>query len=191
MILFHHLTSIASYVRMNDETKGQKQALIDPKRKRVRSAQTIPSNNHPINSKQLLISPRHAANTPHGSDRDPCTFAAVPNACRHERMIPPGHRAADVFERCGIKICLLAGGRSSPHRPNGQNDAVRRCCLGCCGSNSCGLTSVGVRPPPTDPFQWSRHTSALRSPCSFCCCHSSSGVWSGRHGPWPSSRTYS
>ena len=23
-LLFHHLTSIASYVRMNDETKGQK-----------------------------------------------------------------------------------------------------------------------------------------------------------------------
>ena len=119
-----------------------------------------------------LISPCYAAATPHGSDRDPCTFAAVPNACRHERMIPPGHRAADVFERCGIKICLLAGGRSSPHRPNGQNDAVRRCCLGCCGSNSCGLMSVGVPPPPTDPFQWSRHTSALRSPRSFCCCHS-------------------
>ena len=119
-----------------------------------------------------LISPCHAAATPHGSDRDPCTFAAVPNACRHERMIPPGHRAADVFERCGIKICLLAGGRSSPHRPNGQNDAIRRCCLGCCGSNSCGLTSVGVPPPPIAPFQWPRHTSALRSPRSFCCCHS-------------------
>ena len=57
MILFHHLTSIASYVRMNDETKGQKQALIDPKQERVRSAQTIPSNNRPINSKQLLIFP--------------------------------------------------------------------------------------------------------------------------------------
>ncbi|ETK03212.1 hypothetical protein T229_15585 [Tannerella sp. oral taxon BU063 isolate Cell 5] len=57
MILFHHLTSIASYVRMNDETKGQKQVLIDPKQKRERSAQTIPLNNHPINSKQLLISP--------------------------------------------------------------------------------------------------------------------------------------
>ena len=33
MILFHHLTSIASYVRINDGTKGQKQAPIDPKRK--------------------------------------------------------------------------------------------------------------------------------------------------------------
>ena len=31
MILFHHLTSIASYVRINDGTKGQKQAPIDPK----------------------------------------------------------------------------------------------------------------------------------------------------------------
>ena len=83
MILFHHLTSIASYVRMNDETKGQKQALIDPKQKRERSAQTIPSNNRPINSKQLLISPCHAADTPYGPERDPCTFAAVQNACRH------------------------------------------------------------------------------------------------------------
>ena len=127
-----------------------------------------PSAPHPFE----LISSRHAAATPHGSERDPCTFAAVPNACRHERMIPPGHRAADVFERCGIKICLLAGGRSSPHRPSGQNDAVRHCCLGCCGSNSCGLTSVGVPPPPIAPFQWPRRTSAPRSPRSFCCCHS-------------------
>ena len=39
MILFHHLTSIASYVRINDGTKGQKQAPIDPKQKGVRSAQ--------------------------------------------------------------------------------------------------------------------------------------------------------
>ena len=31
MILFHHLTSIASYVRINDGTKGQKQIPIDPK----------------------------------------------------------------------------------------------------------------------------------------------------------------
>ena len=31
MILFHHLTSIASYVRINDGTKGQKQAPIAPK----------------------------------------------------------------------------------------------------------------------------------------------------------------
>ena len=31
MILFHHLMSIASYVRINDGTKGQKQTPIDPK----------------------------------------------------------------------------------------------------------------------------------------------------------------
>ena len=31
MVLFHHLTSIASYVRINDGTKGQKQALMAPK----------------------------------------------------------------------------------------------------------------------------------------------------------------
>ena len=31
MILFHHLMSIASYVRINDGTKGQKQAPIAPK----------------------------------------------------------------------------------------------------------------------------------------------------------------
>ena len=66
MILFHHLTSIASYVRMNDETKGQKQALIDPKQKRERSAQTIPSNNRPINSKQLLSPKKMGVEGLHG-----------------------------------------------------------------------------------------------------------------------------
>ena len=66
MILFHHLTSIAGYVRMNDETKGQKQALIDPKQKRERSAQTIPSNNHPINSKQLLSPKKMGAESLYG-----------------------------------------------------------------------------------------------------------------------------
>ena len=34
MILPHHLTSIANYVRINDGTKGQKQAPIDPKQAR-------------------------------------------------------------------------------------------------------------------------------------------------------------
>ena len=35
MILFHHLTSIAKLpVRINDGTKGQKQAPIDPKERR-------------------------------------------------------------------------------------------------------------------------------------------------------------
>ena len=42
MILPHHLTSIANYVRINDETKGQKQAPIDPKQKGERSAKTAP-----------------------------------------------------------------------------------------------------------------------------------------------------
>ena len=35
MILFHHLTSIASYVRINDGTKGLKQAPIDPKKEKA------------------------------------------------------------------------------------------------------------------------------------------------------------
>ena len=34
MILFHHETSIASYVRINEGTKGQKQASIGTKQER-------------------------------------------------------------------------------------------------------------------------------------------------------------
>jgi len=41
-ILIHLLRSIASYVRINDGIKGQKQAPIDPKWKGERSAQTAP-----------------------------------------------------------------------------------------------------------------------------------------------------
>ena len=55
MILFHHQTSIASYVRINDGTKGQKQAPIDPKQERRKICLNSSLNNHSINSKQLLI----------------------------------------------------------------------------------------------------------------------------------------